>query len=307
MTAIDEDSEVLLTFRGERVRMEYRASKNVVDVYKVVTPMGKYHVGDDDRLYLWRDYPDIRCYPEYLKTCVTWLEGLTLKEQWFRGVEEETYLEARKFADYIDKKDKHVSVTVRKYVQLSDQVKRRLMGVKRSVDFKPQSVPLDPYLYGRCFGGNLYLQEVHKTRPRTIENVYLYNSRDVRVSLLSGIVREASLSIPDRREENVYIPLRRVVESEGRRLANGRRWNLSLCHLLESLGVEYTTDSINDADRGREVKLIVFGRSLKQYRTVLHPIRLEYVTSRRVERLCRPSKRIDSVLLTDSFTVVYVQ
>lgn len=81
------------------------------------------------------------------------------------------------------KEDGVVEITVKDYLQLSDDIKSHLKGYRVGVDFDSKPVKSDPYTIG------LWLDTIsNDLNYKDIPNDYKINSRDIRLKILAGII-----------------------------------------------------------------------------------------------------------------------
>jgi len=71
-----------------------------------------------------------------------------------------------------------IEITVKDYLTLSDDEKKKLKGYKVAVEFSEKETPMEPYQFGNCLDENI----------TTIPLIYKCNSRENRLKLLAGIL-----------------------------------------------------------------------------------------------------------------------
>lgn len=92
-----------------------------------------------------------------------------------------------------------VDITLADYLQLTEESKDRLSGYKVPVEFKPQTVPDNPYNFG------FYIITQPRMEKNSIPTVFKINSRRVRLELLAGII-DAGATLLARESYVIHYP-----------------------------------------------------------------------------------------------------
>lgn len=90
----------------------------------------------------------------------------------------ESHILSLKYEDII------IDIPLKEYFKLPEQLKERMFGYKVTLDFIKKTVEVDPYTIG-CWLGNV--KNISKN-DNYIPRDYKYNSRNIRLNLLAGII-----------------------------------------------------------------------------------------------------------------------
>lgn len=180
------------------------------EMYDVIPEKGdSYRVNKDHVLTLeYTEEPFVQwcgrddCYK------VHWYEGGKVRTKTFqvRGeykinkTKSDALMNANAFFETLKACDKSIDIPVHEYLKKSKTWKRMHKGVRRAIDFKTQTVPIDPYMLGLWLGDGSsgkkwrdnpfykFLQDYNLLNNKHIPQSYLVNSRENRLKLLAGLI-----------------------------------------------------------------------------------------------------------------------
>jgi hypothetical protein len=189
-------------------RIVFSIARGIDRMYDIIQSNGnKYTVNSEHILCLKAiNYPLLKYNNNKCNYVIKWIENNNFKTIIFKE-KENAYL----YFDQIKKNsltnNNILEISIKDYLELSNNKKKILRGYKVPLDFPEKEITIDPYMLGTYLGNenigvNYYLTNMTE-KYKNIPDIYKYNTQNIRLKLLKGLIDSIGIYNNDIIELNI--------------------------------------------------------------------------------------------------------